>query len=106
MREQDDLGELVRNDVQRFRELRRSDGGLDSGLPAMIELGFGSLSALAGLTWVLMLLWVPDPIDGGTWMGFGMLGLVLFGLPTGLIYVLRRGGAEVVREVVRGMGSG
>lgn len=106
MVEPDDYGDLWRDDVRRVREVAGGGGGVDTSLPAMVEGGFGALTALVGLVWFLMLFWVPDPISGGAWMGFGMLGLVLFGAPTGAIYALRRGGAEVVREVARSVGGG
>lgn len=95
-----DLNSEFRDDVQKFRKLNRRDG-MDWSLPAFIELAFGSLTAVAGLAWLVSLWWVPDVIPGTTWMGLGMLGLVLFGGPAALVYGLRRGGADVVRALVR-----
>lgn len=94
----DDLDRMVREDIDAVRSLAR--GGVDTSVPVLLELGLASLTGLVLLCWLLALLWVPDPIPGDMWMAIGMLGLVLFGLPAGTIYVLRRGGADVVRALV------
>lgn len=96
---QDDPQELLRNDLEKFGDL--SGDGFDTSLPAMIELGFVAMTTLVLLCWLVMLLWVPDPIDGQQWMGFGMVGLLMFGVPGGLLFILRRGGAAVLIAVIR-----
>ncbi len=94
----EDLEEMVQKDKERFRDLSGGDG-MDLSPPALIELVFFSLTALTLLAW-LASLFLFD-VDGQTWMGLGALGLVMFGLPAGLIFVLRRGGAEVVERMIR-----
>jgi len=96
----DDIGEMVESDVEKFKRLR-SRGGW--GLPGYLELGFGAVTGVVLVGWLLALLWVPDPIDGNAWMGVGMLALLLTGVPTAAIFWLRRGGADIVRAVVRGL---
>lgn len=98
----DDFNELARKDLEKVSAYQGQ--GLDTSLPAMIELGFGSLTALVAICWFVAMYWVPDPIPGTTWFGVGMVGLVLFGLPAGTIFVLRRGGADVVRAIAQSMG--
>jgi len=87
----------VSDDIEKFRELRNRE----SGPWVKFELVFGSLTALVGIVWFVSIIWVPDTIDGATWMGLGMLGLGLFGAPTAAIYWLRRGGVVTVKRVVR-----
>jgi len=93
----DDMSDMWRDDVDKFQRLADQDS--DWGLPAYMELGFGTLTGLTVVGWLIGLYLAP--VDGPTWMGLGGLGLVLFGLPTALIYGLRRGGIELVRAVVR-----
>jgi len=97
-----DVNDALSDDIDKFRELE-SGGGFDLTPPAAIEIGFASLTAVVALGWLVSLLWVPDTIDGQTWMGLGTLGLVMFGAPAAAVYALRRGGMEIVRDVIRGM---
>lgn len=94
----DDLPGDPSEDVQKIRELRNRDGNWEP--PAVIEGVFASLTALVGLVWFLGL-FVLD-VDGTTWMGLGALGAVLFGVPAALVYALRRGGAALIQETIRG----
>lgn len=96
------MNDALSDDMEKFRELEGS-GGFDMSPPAVIELAFASLTALVALGWLVSLLWVPDAINGQTWMGLGALGMVMFGVPAGAIYVLRRGGIDVVKAVIRDM---
>ena len=93
-----DLEGMAGDDIDRLKRMRRSG---DMGPGAKFELTFGGLTVLTGMVWMGSILWVPDPIDGGAWMGVGLLFLGLFGAPTAAIYWLRRGGAAVVRDVIR-----
>ena len=97
----DDINEMAREDVEKFKNL--SGDGMEWSLPAMIELVLGALTTGVVLTWLISMYWVPDPIDGSIWMGLGMLGAAVFGLPLAVIVVMRRGGADVIRAVVRGV---
>lgn len=94
-----DPGDMLKDDLEKVSDLR--SGGMDTSIPALMELAFGSLAGLTALLWIVALFWVPDPITGQTWMGLGALGGVLFGLPAGAIFMLRRGGAEVLMAIVR-----
>jgi len=93
---------MVSNDMDRMQRVGSGDG-MDWSVPAVVELTFLSLTALVGIVWLVSLLWVPEPIDGQTWMGMGMLGLLMFGAPAGMVFALRRGGAEMVRAIIREM---
>lgn len=95
----DDLDEMVRQDIEQLRRL--ATNRQDTGLPVLIEVVLWSLTAVVAIVWLLAMFWTPDPIPAGAWLGLGMLGLGLFGLPAGAMYVLRNGGATVIRGVVR-----
>lgn len=95
----DDLPGSVEDDVQKFRELRQRDG--NRSIPALIEGAFAMLLGLCALAWFASMWWVPDTISGTEWMGFGGLIAVMFGLPAGAIYWLRRGGVEVIQALIR-----
>lgn len=97
----DDIERLVEQDKQKFQQY--SGQGFDTSVPAVVELAFGVATALLAVVWFLSLLWVPDVIDGTTWMALGMLGLILLGTPAGVIYLLRRGGADTLQQVIRGV---
>lgn len=97
----DDLDDAVQRDLEQFRRLQQN-GGVDTSVPALVELIFASIAAVIALVWfAAMFLWVPDPVPGTVWMGFGLFGLGIFGGAAGLIYVLRRGGATTIRVLVR-----
>lgn len=99
-----DPQEMIEEDMEKFRRLQES-GGFDNSLPAWLELIGATLTAILVGLWMLSLLWVPDPIGGRAWMGVGMIGLVLFGGPTALIYWLRRGGAQLLIDLARSVGK-
>lgn len=94
-----DPSDLLEDDFRKFQQYRGK--GMDTSIPAMLELGFGAVTLLIGFVWLVSLYWVPDPIDGQVWMQAGMLGLLIFGGPAGLIFMLRRGGSEVLMAMVR-----
>jgi len=95
-----DLDSMVKNDLEKFQDL---DGDMSMDPPAILELVFISLTAVTVLAWFAsMFLLVPDTIPSKVWMGGGLFGLVVFGVPAALVFFLRRGGVEVVRAVVRG----
>lgn len=100
MSSRDTPGDLQK-DLEKFREFRNRDGGLTTSVPSLLELAFGSLTALLGIVWLVSLWWVPDVIAGETWMGLGILGIVLVGLPFLAIYWFRRGGIDVLRALLR-----
>jgi Flp pilus assembly protein TadB len=92
-----DYDQLIEQDKERFRRLERRD--MDTTAPALIEIVFFGLACLVVVAWLAaMFVWVPQPIDGTTWMSLGALGMVLFGGPGVAIYWLRRGGA---RDIAR-----
>ncbi len=93
-----DLEEMVQKDKERFRDLSGGDG-MDLSPPALIELVFLLLTGMTLIAWFVSLFLFD--VDGQTWMGIGALGLVMFGLPAGLVFALRRGGAEVVESIIR-----
>ena len=95
-----DIEGMVQDDIAKVKSVS-GNGGMDTSLPALMELAFASLTGVTAVVWFLAILLVPDTIDGITWMSLGALGLVLFGLPAGLLYLLRRGGATVIRDLVR-----
>lgn len=97
-----DVNDAFSDDMEKFRDLEGRDG-FDLTPPAAIELGFASLTAVVALAWLVSLLWVPDTINGQTWMGLGALGMVMFGAPAAAIYALRRGGMQVLQTVIRDM---
>ena len=99
MTPRDTPGDIER-DIEKFRRYRRRDGR-DLAPGAIAEGAFAAVLGLTGLVWLVLLWFTPDPVPSTLWMGVGMLGLVLFGLPAGAIYVLRRGGAETLRRLVR-----
>ncbi|MFW5956347.1 MAG: hypothetical protein ACOCQY_02975 [Halorhabdus sp.] len=92
-----DVEEMVQDDMDRFRDL--SGDGMEMSFPAILELSFLSLTGVSLIGWFLSLFLFD--VDGPTWMGMGMLFLVLFGLPTALIFGLRRGGAEIVDGLIQ-----
>jgi len=96
----DDMNDMLGDDLEKFQSM--SGQGMDTTIPALIELGFAICLALVALAWFAALLWTPDPIGGTTWMGLGVLGGILFGVPLGLIYALRRGGKELIGRTIRG----
>lgn len=97
----DDLNDAVQQDLQQYRRLREN-GGFDTSIPALVELGFASIAAVIALVWfAAMFLWVPNPLSGSVWMGFGLFGLGVFGGAAGLIHLLRNGGAATIRALVR-----
>jgi len=89
---------MASRDIQRLKQMQSTG---DVGPGARLELVFGGLTMMTGMVWMLSIIWVPDPIDGGVWMGLGLLFLGMFGAPTGAVYWLRRGGADIVRQMVR-----
>ncbi len=93
-----DIEEMVQEDKERFRDLSGGDG-MDMTIPALFELTFLLLTGLTLIAWFVSLFLFD--VDGQTWMGVGALGLVMFGLPAGLIFALRRGGAEVIEGFIR-----
>lgn len=97
----DDIQDWLERDKERLQNM--NTGGREWGVAGYLEAGLASITALIALAWLLSMWWVPDPIDGTTWMGLGMLGMALFGLPTVAIYWLRRGGTVVVREILAGV---
>lgn len=97
-----DRHEMLQDDIEKFRDLQ-GRGGLEATPPAILEIVGGILTAVLVLVWLAAMLWVPDPIDGRAWFAFGMLSLGLFGGPTAAIYWLRRGGAEVILQLIRGV---
>lgn len=97
-----DVNDAFSDDIDKFRELETGDG-FDLTPAAALEIAFASLTALVTLGWLVSLLWVPDTINGQTWMGLGTLGLAMFGAPAAAVFALRRGGMEIVRDVIRGM---
>lgn len=97
-----DVNDAFSDDIEKFRDLEGRDG-FDLTPPAALELAFASLTALVALGWLVSLLWVPDTINGQTWMGLGALGMVMFGAPAAAIYGLRRGGMDIVKRVIRDM---
>ena len=97
----DDLNDALADDMRRAQRAV-SGGGPSLSPAAMLEAVFATLAAATMLAWlVAMVLWVPDPIPGHVWMGFGLFGMAVFAAPAGAIYVLRRGGAGVIRAMVR-----
>lgn len=99
-RPNDDLPGSVEDDLQKFRELRDRDSD-GWALGGIVEGVFATLTALGGLAWFASMWWVPDTLSGTEWMGFGALIGVMFGLPALAIYTLRRGGAQVVKAMLR-----
>lgn len=92
-----DLERLVEEDKEKFKDLSFST---DTSAPAIAE---GVLIGLAGvvcMAWLVALFWVPDTIDGTTWMSLGVLGLLLTATPAGAIYWLRRGGIETIARMI------
>lgn len=96
----DDMSDMLEDDLEKFQSMRGQ--GMDTSIPALVELGFAVCLALVAIAWFAALWWTPDPIAGTTWMGLGVFGLILFGAPFGLIYALRRGGAELLTRTIRG----
>jgi len=99
MSPRDTPGDL-QEDIEKIRRYR-GQGIRDVGLAALVEGVFASLTGLVGIVWFASLYWVPDVIPSETWMAAGMVGLLVFGLPAGAIYMLRRGGAQVIERVIR-----
>lgn len=96
----DDIPGDWQEDVQKFKQMRRRDNNRQAG--GWLEAILGVLAALVGVAWfVTMWLWVPEPIDGPTWMGLGALGMSVTGLPAAIIYYARRGGARVFKREIR-----
>lgn len=95
----DDLPGDPGEDIQKFRELRNRDQSWS--IPGILE---GVLAACTGLVAVVWFagLFLLD-VEGTTWMGLGALGGLLFGTPAAIVYGLRRGGAEIVRQTIRGL---
>lgn len=93
------MSDMVQDDLEKVRSV--SSGGIDTSIPALIELTLGVATAFVALGWLAALLWVPDPVDGLTWMSVGATLMSLFGIPAALVYGLRRGGAEMARAIVR-----
>lgn len=99
-RPNDELPGSVEDDLQKFRELRARDrDGWDVG--GVVEGVFATLFAFGGIAWFASMWWVPDTISGTEWMSFGALIAIMFGVPAGAIYVLRRGGAEVAKQLLQ-----
>lgn len=96
----DDMNDMLEDDLEKLQSMRGQ--GMDTSIPALIELGLAVCLALVALAWFAALLWTPDPLGGTTWMAMGVLGGILFGAPLGLIYALRRGGAELIARTIRG----
>lgn len=95
------MNDMLQDDLDKFREIRGS-GGMDTSIPALIELGFGVATALVALgSLVALMLWVPDTVDGTSWMGVSAVCLAVTGIPAGAVYGLRRGGAEMIQAIVR-----
>lgn len=95
--------DLIQDDLEKFQRYS-GDGGMDFSPAAIIELSLLSLTGFVALGWLVAIFWVPDPIDGQVWMGLGALGLVVFGLPTGLIMAFRRGAGEIALAMLREIG--
>jgi len=94
-----DLDGMVQDDLEKFQDL---DGDMSMDPPAILELVLLTLTAVTVLAWFAsMFLLVPETIPSKVWMGGGMLALVVLGVPTGLVFAMRRGGVEVVRAVVQ-----
>lgn len=96
----DDMSDMLEDDLEKVQSMRGQ--GMDTSVPALIEAGFAVGLGLVAIAWFAALWWTPDPIGGTTWMGVGILGGILFGAPLGLIYALRRGGAELLAQTIRG----
>lgn len=97
----DDLPGDPQRDV---REIKRAvRGGRPSiTLPAIIELVFGAITAIAGLIWfVALFLWVPEVVSSTVWIGGGVFVVILLAVPTAAIYKLRRGGIETLSTLIR-----
>jgi len=87
-------------DLEKFRQMRRQDGNRSAG--GWLEGVLAMAASLVACAWfVTMWLWVPDPIDGQTWMGLGALGMSVTGVPAAIIYYGRRGGAEMFKQIIR-----
>lgn len=94
-----DIDDLISDDIE---NIRNRQGGMDRTLPAMVELGFLSLTALAGVGWLIALFFTPDPIPSGVWLGGGMLAVGAFGFPAAVIYIMRRGGPRMISDAISG----
>lgn len=99
----DDMNDMVREDVEKFRRYR-GRGGVERTLPALVELALTGTTALIALVWLGSLYFVPDPIPGQMWMGIGMLGLVIVGVPAAAVALLRRGGVDTLLRVLERAG--
>lgn len=91
---------MLEDDLETISSLWSGDG-MDTSIPALVELAFGSLTAISALAWIVLLFFVPDVVGGQAWMALGGLALVLFGVPAGVVYVLRRGGSDVLMAMIR-----
>jgi len=96
----DDIPGDPQKDLEKFRRMRRQDNSRSAG--GWLEAILGLAAAIVAAAWfVTMWLWVPDPIDGPTWMGLGALGMSVTGLPAAIIYYGRRGGARVAKQLIQ-----
>ena len=97
----DDMSDMVQDDMQRFRELQSKDMG--NSVPAVLEMLFAGAAALVAVAWLISLYWVPEVIPSKTWMLGGALGVFIFGLPAGILYLGRRGGVAFVERLVQSL---
>lgn len=91
-----------RDDVEKFKRLRRRDKQGWS-LGSVVELIFASLAGLSALAWFIAMWFVPDPVPGDLWLGLGGLAVAVFAGPAFAIYQLRRGGLGRLRQLIRGV---
>lgn len=93
----DDLERLVKQDKE---TLKNASFDTDFSTLAVVEGLFIALAGVVCMAWLVALYWVPDTIDGTTWMSLGTLGLLLTGTPAGAIYWLRRGGVKQLARLI------
>lgn len=102
---QRDPADMVEDDLEKFRRYRQRDNGFDGGKAAWAEAILFLVSTVVAIAWLASLLWVPETIDGATWMSLGALFGLLFGVPTVGLYWVRRGGVATLARFAREFGG-
>lgn len=96
-----EFDDALSDDMEKFQQYRRRDQSVEMTPPALMEVVLLGAAALVALAWFASMFWVPEVIDGTTWMALGALGMLVTALPGGIVYWLRRGGAKEIERVLR-----
>ena len=99
MSSSDDLPGDPQQDIERLKDMSR--GGMDTSPDAIAEGVLSVLFGLVAIGWLVAIWWVPDTIAGEVWLGAGIVGGIVFGVPLAAIMALRRGGVSQLARALR-----